>query len=89
MPDEAVLREKAREAIRSRKLPPRRADRTYGGPGSGKLCSLCSEPVTLEQVEMEMEFKRLGAHPGFDRYFLHIRCLAAWEFERAKIGVGG
>jgi hypothetical protein len=89
MPDEAALREKAWEAIRSGKLPSRRADRTYGGPGSGKLCSLCSEPVTLDQVEMEMEFKRHGSHPGFDRYFLHIRCFVAWEFQRAKIGAAG
>ena len=35
MPDEQILREKAREAVRSGKLPARRPDRTWGGPGLG------------------------------------------------------
>jgi len=87
IPDELVLREKAREAIRSGKLPRRKPDRTYGGPGSGKLCSLCSERVTLEQIEMEIAFNRHALQPGLDRYYLHVGCLAAWEFERAKLSV--
>ena len=87
MPDELVLREKAREAIRSRKLPRRKPDRTSGGPGSGKLCSLCGQRVTLEQIEMEIEFNRHAVQPGLDRYYLHVGCLAAWEFQRAKLSV--
>jgi hypothetical protein len=87
MPDESVLRAKARDAIRSGKLPSRRPDRTYGGPGSRKLCSLCGDLVTLEQVEMEIEFNRHGEQPGLDRYNLHVGCLAAWEFERTKPSV--
>jgi len=87
MPDELVLREKAREAIRSGKLPSRKPDRTYGGPGSGKLCSLCGERVTLEQIEMEIEFNSHGVQPRLDGYYLHVSCLAAWEFQRTQLSV--
>jgi integrase len=40
MPDEAILREKARDAVRSGKLPARRPDRTWGGPGVGAPCTI-------------------------------------------------
>jgi hypothetical protein len=84
MPDEAMLRDKARDAIRSGRLPSRRAYRTLGGPGTRMTCSVCGELVTPDQSEMEIEFRR-PVPPGLDRYFLHVRCLAAWEFERTKI----
>jgi hypothetical protein len=35
MPDEPRLREQAREAIEKGKLPARRPDRAWGGPGVG------------------------------------------------------
>jgi len=82
--DELVLREMARTAIRSGRLPRRRPDRTFGGPGTRVVCSVCRELVTSDQTEMEIEFIRHG-QPGSDRHFLHVRCLAAWEFERTKI----
>ena len=83
----AVLLAAAIAKFRSRKLPGRKPDRTYGGPGSGKLCSLCGERVTLEQIEMEIEFNRHGAQPRLDRYYLHVGCLAAWEFQRTNSSV--
>jgi len=86
VPDEPLLREKARAAIASGALPTRKADRTFGGNGSGAICPVCEEPVTREQVELELEFTRQGAHPGLARYYLHQRCFAAWEFERTKVG---
>ena len=87
MPDELLLREKAREAVRSGTLPTRQPDRTFGGPGSRMACAVCGEPVTRDQMEFEIEFDR-DATPGFDRYYLHPRCYAAWEFERTKIDEG-
>jgi len=86
VPDEPLLREKARAAIASGALPTRKADRTFGGNGSGAVCPVCEEPVTREQVELELEFIRQGAHAGLARYYLHQRCFAAWEFERTKVG---
>jgi len=85
MPDEPALREKAREAIRSRRLPTRAPDPTYGGPGSRVTCSVCGEVIAPNQSEIEIEFYRHGVLPGLGRYFLHVRCLAAWEFERTKL----
>jgi hypothetical protein len=43
MPDETVLRAKARERICTGKLPSRRPDRTWGGPGVGVVCTVCDE----------------------------------------------
>jgi hypothetical protein len=41
MPDERILREQAREAIKTGRLPARSADRASGGPGVGALCARC------------------------------------------------
>ena len=87
--DELVLREIARAAIRRGRLPIRRPDRTFGGPGTRVVCSVCRELVTPDQTEMEIDFRRPGMQHGSDRHFLHVRCLAAWEFERTKIDVTG
>jgi hypothetical protein len=84
MPDEPILREKARIAIRSGKIPARRPDRTWGGPGVGALCTVCDQPIGKEQLEFEIQFARDGDDPGLDTYHVHIRCFAAWEFERSK-----
>jgi hypothetical protein len=35
-------------------------------------------------MEFEVEFAHDGESPGLDRFHIHIRCFAAWEFERNK-----
>jgi hypothetical protein len=85
MPDEPELRAKARAAVESGKLPGRRADRTWGGPGVGAECAVCERPVTKDQMEFEIQFARDGDNPGLDKFHVHVRCFAAWEFERAKV----
>ena len=82
MPDEARLRAKARAVVDSGKLPARRRDRTWGGPGVGAVCAVCDLPVTKDEMEFEIQFARDGDNPGLDKYHVHIRCFAAWEFER-------
>ena len=89
MPDEPILREKAREVIRSGKLPSRQPDRTSGGPGVGAPCTVCGAFITKDQLEFEIEFARDGDNPGLDKFHLHIRCFAAWELERTKGGDSG
>ena len=84
MPDEPILREKAREAIR-RGLTTRKPDRTYGGPGSEVPCAVCGQVVKREEMELEIEFNRDSAEAGSNRYYFHPRCFAAWEFERTKV----
>ena len=86
MPDEPILREKARDAIRSSRLPTRAPDRTFGGVGTGEICAVCGGVLTAQQMELEIEFNRHGAGSDIEHYFLHPRCFAAWEFERTKVG---
>ena len=80
--DEDTLREKARTVIQKGKLPSRRPDRTWGGPGVGAPCAVCDLPVRPTEMEFEIQFARDGDNPGLDKYHVHIRCFAAWEFER-------
>jgi len=79
----SVLREKAREAIKSGRLPARAADRTLGGPGTGATCPVCAKPLRHDQMAREVQFKRSGATAGIDSYHLHPPCCMAWERERA------
>jgi hypothetical protein len=86
MPDENLLREKARAVIREGKMPKGAPDRTWGGPGVGAPCSVCGLPVTKDEKEFEIQFSRDGDNPGLDKFHVHIRCFAAWEFERRSAG---
>jgi hypothetical protein len=88
MPDEPLLREQARNAIRKGHMPLRHPDRTWGGPGAGEPCAVCERPITKDQLELEIQFARAGgATPRMDKFHLHIRCFAAWELERTKPGL--
>lgn len=69
------LHQRARAAIQSGKLPSRVPDRTWGGPGVGAACPICGLPVSQQEMEFEMEFAR-------DKFHVHLKCYAAWEFER-------
>ena len=87
MRDEKHLREKAKAAIRSSRLPRERPHRIWGGQGGRDACAVCELRVTPEQLEFEIEFDSTGNNPGLDKYHLHIRCFAAWEFERRNGGM--
>jgi hypothetical protein len=82
--EEQALRAKAREVLQAGNLPSRRPDRTWGGPGVGATCAVCDLSVTHDQMEFEIEFARGGDYPGLDDYHVHMRCFAAWEFERSR-----
>jgi hypothetical protein len=91
MPDEAPLREFARFAIRTGRLPRREPARIWGGPGVGGFCGVCEKPISQDELEYELEFachddnpKRDKVHPQRDKVHFHLRCFAAWEFERTK-----
>jgi hypothetical protein len=84
--NEESLVQKARAAIQAGKLPARRPDRTFAGPGSGAVCAVCGERTSRGQTEFEIEFNRHGVLPGLDRYNLHQQCFAAWESVRTKGG---
>ena len=85
LPDEHILREKARAAIKEGRMPAIRPERTWGGPGTGVPCSVCDQPVAKDQPEFEVEFVDSGPTSSVGIFFLHARCFAAWEFERTKV----
>ena len=85
MPDEPLLRQQARAAMLGGKLPSRRPDRTWGGPGLDIVCAVCGRPITKAELELEIQFSPEGGDPEPERHHLHIRCFAAWEFERTKV----
>jgi hypothetical protein len=85
MPNEAEVRQLARNAIVAGNLPRRDPDRTWGGTGVGMVCNVCGKAVTTKEMEYELQFAHDGAAPGLDRFHLHLRCFAAWELERTKI----
>jgi hypothetical protein len=41
--------------------------------------------VTKDELELEVEFVHNGGQPGLDSCHVHIRCFAAWEFERRAL----
>jgi hypothetical protein len=54
MPDESLLRDKARECVEQRKLPNRKPDRMWGGKGLGdSSCVVCNLIVSRDEVALE------------------------------------
>jgi hypothetical protein len=82
MPDEPLLREKARDALRCERLPRGAPDVIYGGPSRAARCGVCEEPILRGDLEIELVFGRFSA--AEKAHHLHVRCHAAWELERTK-----
>ena len=81
---EKSLREKVRSALQAGKIPNRPPDQTQGVSGVGATCAICELPVTpADEMGVEIQFAR-DDNPGVDTYNFHIRCYAAWEFERRR-----
>ena len=88
MSDEDVLRARARAALRAGRLPNERPERIWGGPGMGERCAVCAERIERQQAEFELQFgKASGEMPAVGTHHVHVRCFAAWEFERQNENV--
>ena len=85
MPDEPMLRALARAALAEARLPLKRPDRIWGGHGQGSECIICQRRIPKEEAELEIEFDP-DTHAEAARHYIHMRCFAAWEFERTKPG---
>ena len=82
--DPAALKEKARDAIRALRLPARRPERVWGGPGAGNGCALCTHSVSPDGLGFELQFGQdASARPEI--HHMHIWCFAAWESERRSL----
>jgi hypothetical protein len=70
------------------RLPERRPDSIWGGPGAGACCTICNAHLSSDEMELEIEFAR-GNGFGADRYHVHVGCFAAWEAELRKAEAAG
>ena len=43
---------------------------------------MCALRVSKDEKELEIQFAYDGDNPGLTKFHVHIRCFAAWEFER-------
>lgn len=75
--------EKPAETLRTRQLPDRSPRGTWAGPGSGACCAICDEPISVHDVEFELEFAADdGVSP--ETYRAHRCCFLAWQDARRE-----
>jgi hypothetical protein len=60
------------QRIAERTLSARLPEKTFGGVSGGRTCSLCSEPIERNSLEIEAESR------GVPLLFFHPLCYAAW-----------
>jgi hypothetical protein len=82
MDDEPSLRRKARAKIAHAQIPRRPPMRMWGGPSGSVTCAICDQPVAHSEFAVTLLFEPTTAEVRGDVYHVHVRCLAAWEFER-------
>ena len=82
--ENAALRRRTRQRLRSGTLPNREPDHTWEGPGLGADCGVCEKPVAGDEIGVEIQFGHPGNMPGLDRYHLHAACFTLWEVERTR-----
>lgn len=87
VPSEASLRLLAREAIDDGRLPVTQPVGMWGGKGTGVPCAICGEAIESHETEFEIQFGSKDLGEGNQR--LHMRCFAAWEFERGRTAAHG
>ena len=73
-----ILQAKARALIDAGHLPSTLPTRTWGGPGAGATCSVCSVAIGQHEIDIELELAAANASSATSHHF-HVRCLAALE----------
>jgi len=73
---EQELRALARQRIAKGELPGAPSLKIWGGYGTGRLCSLCREPVQRDQIEFEVESAGRAL-------IFHMICQSVWQLECA------
>jgi hypothetical protein len=86
MNDEPVLRDQARTAMHSGRLPSCPPERMWGGPGSGACCAVCGQALKQDEVEIELQFPPDHDGRALCNRHLHIGCFKAWEWVASRHG---
>jgi hypothetical protein len=89
MSDSSTLRQKAREAIQTGRLPKRPPEHVWGGAGAGACCAICGKLTTPDEIEFELDFIQPGETPGATTYFAHGPCFSAWKLEMRTSMIDG
>jgi hypothetical protein len=76
---EEALQTRVRERIEQGLLPREKPTRLWGGHGSGQLCSLCDQPISETEPEMELEYEATAQVPTVR---FHLRCQSLWDAAR-------
>lgn len=72
-----ALRQKVREALAARLLPPAQSGSTVRR-GTGQPCFICHEPIVSTELEREL---RLSSGRSSKRVLVHEPCLLVWRVE--------
>jgi hypothetical protein len=70
--EEASIRGRIREMVRTGDLPCEDPVGTWGGKGHGKRCAACLEPIASNEVEFEV------ALASGKTMLLHLACHMIW-----------
>jgi hypothetical protein len=73
---ERELRRRAREEIKSGRLPGSLAASIWGGRGTGLSCAVCGDDIRSDQVEYEIS-DPCGGEP----FRFHLTCHTVWQLE--------
>ncbi len=82
MNDDAGIRDRILEALRSGKLPHRSPDRISGGLGAGGSCAICGRTVSADELELQLEF---ATGERSDCHTVHLACYSAWKARRQEL----
>jgi hypothetical protein len=77
--NDATVRRVVRDKIADGRLPVDRTGSVSATNGTAEICSVCSEPVSLEEVLYRLAHERSG------RFVFHATCFAIWRDERNKM----
>jgi len=73
LPDETALRLLAKRKIEIAALPRVVPESAFAGKGSGLPCSLCEQPISAHEYELEYA----SGDGGIPRF--HVRCQEIWQ----------
>ena len=80
------IRALARQALEDGRLPRREPDGTWGGKAADVPCAICGERIRPDHWSTSCNSGMTASKRGVDVFHLHLRCFAAWEMERTKLG---